>query len=366
MTLRNASTMALLALLWTGCALVPEEPRVEENGKSIWRRVETKHFIVESNLSSDEKLLDIACEFETLWHAYVSVPILGMKPPREKSLVIVPRSMSEFRYIFAPPYTGLYVKETLLGPLIFLSPESRSFQEMTIKHELAHFVTSGSIHKAPTWLEEGLAQVMETARFDRRGGEVRFGEPLPGRHYPALERLPSEIFMAPWPANLSEDDLGVFYARSWALVHYLVDKRLKEFLKFLERLQKGEAWNAAWDQEIRLSRSDIDSEIDAYIRRGIYGIWMVQAYLPERDDYQVVPVPLADALALRSQLNRNATNTDRDRSQKLRASDQDLRAAYAIDPNSARVLTIKAAIEGGTYGGKKSRTDEGEIRVHLE
>jgi hypothetical protein len=332
-------------VLCIGCVSPPAPPAALEDGKSVWRRVETDHFVVESNLSNDRKLLRIASDFETLWHAFASVPVLGMRPPKKKPLVVVLRGENEYRYFAGERTTAFFLDGTVLGPLILLPASGRAFEETVIKHELAHFVISGSIANPPQWLGEGLAQVMETATYDTGAGRILFGIHSPGRVYDAAHALPASSFTGTWPTGLTTDELRAYYARSWLLVHYLIDFELQPFLDFFVRVRNGEDWHAAWTEDIPLPRDGIDDALKRYHERAKYGLWTVDAYLPDMDAFQPSAVSPADALALRAVLHAYSPNPARGQAQNLEAADRDMQAARDLDSNSARVRMLSAALE---------------------
>jgi hypothetical protein len=332
-----------LALSFFGCVSTPAPPAVLEDGKSIWRRVESEHFTVESNSTDDAQAKQMASEFETLWYAFASVPILGLRPPSKKPLVVVLSHSNEYRYLAGDKTAGMFIQDSLLGPLILLPPNTGPFRVTVVKHELAHLIASGALKNAPEWLHEGLAQVMETASFDTQKGKILFGEFSLDLVYGASFRTPADLFMSAWPKNLDKEEMGRYYGRSWLLVHFLIDDELQAFLNFIVRLRNGEDWRTAWEREILVSRSEIDGALDRYYARAKFGLWTVSAHLPDTRPLQPSTVPPADALALRSLLQAYSLNPARTQQENLQAADADLQAANEIDPASARVRTILTA-----------------------
>lgn len=328
-----------LVLLAAGC--VSERlPAVVQDGESLWRRVETEHFVVESNLGRAGRVREVASDFETLWHAFASVPVLGLQPPGEKPLVVVFADEAEYRYFAGSQTAGFFMPETVLGPLIALPPNRGPFQDLVVRHELAHFMCSEFLPDAPLWLHEGLAQVMETADYDTKRGEILFGDFLRQRVEAAGQLLPARRFTGDWPRPMSSRDMDTYYGKSWLLVHYLIDNHLQEFLDFVVLISRGEEWKTAWADEIPLRFDRIDEALAVYHRRARYGLWRTDAELPDLDSFVESPAPPADVLALRSLLHAYAMNPDREREQKLAAADRDLRAARELDPRNARVARI--------------------------
>jgi len=338
--------LALLAAVLVGCVSGPGPPAVLDDGASLWRRVETEHFVVESNLADPGEVRRVARDFETLWHAFASVPILGLRPPDAKPVVALLRDPDEYRYLAGEQSAGMFVRATALGPMIVLPPSTGPFGQTVVKHELAHFVSSEFLPDAPRWLVEGLAQVMETATYDPARGEVLFGDYSHGLLDDAALPLPAARLVAPWPAAPDDVELRAYYGRSWLLVHYLVDEHLQPFLDFLVRIASGTEWRAAWAQELPLGLLDVDARLDAYYERGKYGLWTVVAHVPDAATLEVGPVPPADALALRCVLLVQASVRRGDGGRR-RDAERDLEEALELDPRNARARRVRTALRAG-------------------
>ena len=93
---------------------------------------------------------------------------------------------------------------------------------------LANFVYTGERAEMPRWLNEGLAQVFETAIFE--GDEVRLGRPEPARLKRAKaagELVPLKDLLRSSPkqfivAHASDKEMSDrYYLTSWALAYYL-------------------------------------------------------------------------------------------------------------------------------------------------
>jgi|GEM_PF-6948587 len=340
--------LTILIFFFAGCASGPPAVLRAADGESLWQRVETEHFVVESNLQNSGKVRRVASDFETLWRAFGSVPILGMRPPRGKPIIAVFQSSREYRFFAGDHSAGLFLGDTYLGPLIALPPNRGPFQDIVIKHELAHLVISKFLPNAPEWLQEGLAQVMETAKYDTGDGEILFGDFLPSRHYYAGLSLPSKSFMGTWPVKFKSIEVNKYYAKSWLLVHYLIDCHLKEFLDFEIKISEGKDWKIAWAEEFPLALSQVDDVLDRYHDRAKYGLWTVRTKLPHIDQFVESVVPPADVFALRSIFHAYSQNPDRDQSQKIQAANDDLEEAFERAPQNPRVLRIKTALEKAT------------------
>jgi hypothetical protein len=103
--------------------------------------------------------------------------------------------------------------------------ESR--RDQLLMHEYLHQVTQANVDDPPAWLDEGLSEFWSTIEVNDRG--ARAGREL--SHYARTLRsqrlIPLRELMQVRRGRYEavSGRLGVFYAESWALVHYLITKR---------------------------------------------------------------------------------------------------------------------------------------------
>jgi TPR repeat protein len=93
-----------------------------------------------------------------------------------------------------------------------------------IYHEYVHLIVNLNFARMPVWLGEGLAEYWGDTVVE--GGRVSKGLPIEGHLFLLRERalLPIETLLAvePGSPHYTEDNkASIFYAQSWALVHYL-------------------------------------------------------------------------------------------------------------------------------------------------
>src|SRR5262249_17246711 len=128
---------------------------------------------------------------------------------------------------------------------IVLNGGSSSDPLHTVYHEFTHYFVASNLADAPLWFNEGLAECYSTFRADDR--EARIGEPVP-EHLAFLRGQPlmplPDLFAVGYATKdyHEGDRRGLFYAESWALVHYLLwDKpeRHPQLVQFLGRLANG-------------------------------------------------------------------------------------------------------------------------------
>ncbi len=95
-----------------------------------------------------------------------------------------------------------------------------------VYHEYVHFLTHNRKRRIPPWLNEGIAETFSTIEFKK--DRVRVGEVDP-KNLALLERerlIPLDRFFkisrSSPEYNSNQHGRTIFYAQSWALVHYLI------------------------------------------------------------------------------------------------------------------------------------------------
>src|SRR5262249_29193024 len=115
-----------------------------------------------------------------------------------------------------------------------------------IYHEFVHQLTKDATQRLPVWVNEGLAEFYSTA--ENTGKSANLGK-LIGYHIQLLQQkplIPLETFLlvdSKSPYYNEKSKQGIFYAQSWALVHYLMagnqGRRRGQLAKYLTLLADG-------------------------------------------------------------------------------------------------------------------------------
>jgi Protein of unknown function (DUF1570) len=120
---------------------------------------------------------------------------------------------------------GGYFQEAAGAYYITLNIEAGECAYPTIFHEYVHLLVGSSLADVPMWFNEGLAEYYSTYQmYSERGatlGRVKEGHVLElrERFIPLTELLAVDYRS---PLYNEGERRGVFYAESWALVHYLL------------------------------------------------------------------------------------------------------------------------------------------------
>jgi tetratricopeptide (TPR) repeat protein len=141
-----------------------------------------------------------------------------------------------------------------------------------VYHEYVHYVSNNNLWYLPVWFSEGLAEVYGSFTVD--GDTVYIGLPII-RHIALLRRtslIPLDQFFA--VDRESElyneaDRKGIFYAQSWALVHYLLlgdEGRRQQLYLYLEMVRNGVREDVAFAETFSTDYESLARELRGYLR----------------------------------------------------------------------------------------------------
>jgi len=157
-------------------------------------------------------------------------------------------------------------------------------------HEYTHAVTANTLSNLPVWLMEGLAQFYEMTE-DRSGGRRALIGVVPPEHLATLrqmEFMPLDALMAvdhASPTYNEGDRRGLFYAESWAVVHYLTlgsRARSGQLTNYLTLLASGTPQREAFRQAFQTDPKTLEREVREYVR--LFAFPAVDLTVGERDD----------------------------------------------------------------------------------
>jgi tetratricopeptide (TPR) repeat protein len=177
----------------------------------------------------------------------------------------------------------------------------------TLLHEYTHLLVNNYFRAAPLWLKEGLAEFYSTTRVSADRRRLTLGVPLPHRvrELRAHALIPLRALFEvdqPSPYYHEPEKRALFYAESWALVHYLLEGRGGErratLSRFVELLASGETADGAFRDSFQTSVEALESELAGYVRQSNYGESSDALERPLDFDTQLQTRPLARAEAL--------------------------------------------------------------------
>lgn len=243
----------VLLLIATGCITPMRE--------ASWVVVESARFEIFSTLP-EEKVKALATELER-FHALVYAVT---NAPRGESAVptriYALARRSEYSQVGPAGTAGAFSQGLRQNQIVLSDYSPNMGASEVILHEYVHFVLrNGTDRPYPVWYDEGLAEFFSTVVHHE---ELLVIGAIPKARIPWFERaqwLPTERIIA---ARAYDDlngsnELGMFYAQSWALVHYLTLDREpgsppvgRALARYLELVEGGtpteDAYRAAFGE----------------------------------------------------------------------------------------------------------------------
>ncbi len=334
-----------------------------------WRTARTQHFEVFSS-ASEKKTREVVVLLEQFRASFVAT--FALQPAHEPRVTVMlfdsDRAFTPYKPLYQgkPKDVGGYFvggKDEVVIALTLSSADGEWDDPLeTVLHEYVHLLLHTRGLQLPTWLNEGLAEVFSTFRVN--GGTVEYGRPK-DLYVTLLNRsalMPMSRLLAvdeSSPDYNEETRAGMFYAQSWAMVHYLLCGEDRTNAQRLGRyLQEMALEPGASDRKFREIFAEdfnrLESKLRGYLQGGRY--------------YQRSgPLPLANLtgnIALRA-----ATDFERDFSllnlkwRVHRTGDAMLAALQLaqLEPKSPRPHELLAAI--AALDGEVERAYEGWQRA---
>ncbi len=242
-----------------------------------------------------------------------------------------------------------------------------------IFHESVHLLVNNKVRASPQWFNEGLAEYFSTLHFleEKTPGEKRvaFGRPIV-RHLTKLREnklLPLQTLFSvdqSSPYYNERDKSNMFYAQSWALIHYLTHGRSGErepqLARFLELLAARRPVHESFDQAFGTDYLSLEKELKDYVNQNRFRAKVVNFVEPESSDAKIVQLSETQVLTYLGDLLIHTNRYDEAESHLMKAlsitpehsmanaslgnlkllqgestaSKQFLQKAIAIDPNN--------------------------------
>jgi len=273
-----------------------------------WIRIKSASFTLIGD--ADEKdLKRVAWRLEQFRAAVLRL-LNGRQDAAGPITVIVFRNESSYRE-YKPLYQGRptsvtgYFQASDDKSYIALASRSREGDLYpVIFHEYVHVLTSSFQRPLPSWVNEGLAEYFSNFQLNRREDRVTIGSPIRS-HIQMLasrELMPLEELIAideSSPAYNELDRKRIFYAQSWALVHFLLlgegGKRQKSFFDFIENRSPERPAVDQFREAFKAEPVEIEAALRGYVKRGSYESEQIDLGARLAFDQSMLAEPLAPA-----------------------------------------------------------------------
>ncbi|MGH9943103.1 MAG: tetratricopeptide repeat protein [Pyrinomonadaceae bacterium] len=335
----TSSAFALTLCLLLAIATAHAAP-----AKDAWTSVRSRNFHLIGN-AGEKEIRQVATRLEQFRDVFTRLfPQVAFNSPVPTTVVVF-KSDSSFKP-FKPVVDGKisdvagYFQSNEDVNYITLTTEKRAENPYrTIYHEYVHLLVDNNVGKvsAPPWFNEGLAEYYSTFDVDDQR-KVRLGA-LIENHLLLLRQqqmfpLKTLLDVDYYSLHRNQHDArGIFYAQSWALVHYLIQsdggKRLPQMARYFDLLANNKPTEPAFREAFQMDFAGMEKELKNYVRQNSFRLNVATFERKLEYDATMQATPLSDAEAA-AYLGDLLLHTNRPEDAVAR-----LEQALALDPKSA-------------------------------
>ncbi|MGQ0588186.1 MAG: hypothetical protein ACT4N8_01470 [Sphingosinicella sp.] len=321
-----------------------------------WRRAESTHFIVYSDIP-EARLREHVLLLENFDRLLRLMTTAGREAARTKLQIYIVennRQLNLVRPVGSDAggfYTGgadgiaAFVDERTIGS----SPE-------VLLHEYAHhFMLQYAPGAYPAWYVEGFAEYFMTARFRPRGDiEVGNFSRSRGLMLTNFDWLPTDRILFGTSGGLNDIGTGQYYAQSWLLVHYFYSDPARQAAlgRYLQALAEGRDAEDALEPAIGMDAGQLHAALRAYARRGIpyRRLTPATSATPATVTITSLPRSAEDLLLYQAALRVGIPEENRDSNlQRIRT----IAARHEGDPYARRVLAHAELLYGDAAAAER-------------
>jgi thioredoxin-like negative regulator of GroEL len=279
--------------------------------KDEWINIRSKNFNLVGN-ASEKDIRKVATKLEQFRESFRMIFAQMKLNSAIPTNVVVFKSASSYKP-YKPKRADGKIDEWVAGYFqsgedvnyITISTEGEDADTYgTIFHEYVHFMVDTTFGKSdvPPWFNEGLAEYYQTYAIEE-DQKVKLGLPQSG-HLNLLQQtklIPLETLFKISNYSLHQNgnhSRSIFYAQSWALIHYLVQTGKSEGLsKFLSLSLKNTPPETAFQDAFQMNYAQMEKELKKYVAQSTYKYHIVtlKNKLTFDNEMQVAPMSEADS-----------------------------------------------------------------------
>ena len=240
--------------------------------KDNWLRVQTKNFTLVGN-ASEKDMRQVATKLEQFRDVFTRLFSAAKFTSPVPTTVLVFKSKSSYKPFALPNAAGYFQKGEDVN-YITLSTETYADNPFSIiYHEYVHLMVDNTVGNVPSWFNEGLAEYYGAFAIEE-DRKVHLGELIPYHLMTLREEklLPLRKLFAVdhySPEYNERDKKGIFYAQSWALVHYLMlannGERRTQLGTFIQLVGSNVAIEEAFKRAFQTDIETMEKELKKYI-----------------------------------------------------------------------------------------------------
>jgi tetratricopeptide (TPR) repeat protein len=321
------------------CSLIVAAAAATTNSEAAdkWLSIRSKNFVLVGN-ASESSIRHVG---RTLEEFRAGVALIFPSIAQQTSppiTVLVFKDDASFR-----PFKPLYQGKPANVAGYFQTGQDADFIALTadtetprvIYHEFVHALTKDTATPLPPWASEGIAEVYSTFEIESNGKEMLLGRAI-AEHLQTLQTksLPLNSLFAvdrASPDYNEQTKQGIFYAESWAVMHYLMlandRQRHPQLVKFITLLGNGKTIDENFREAFQTDPARLEKELQDYIRRFAFPAVRFKLQSKIDFDHEVEVSPLTEAQG-QYYLGDLLAHTGRND-----AAETQLQKAISLDPN---------------------------------
>lgn len=262
------------------CLLAAISQHATVLAKDTWVSVRTKNFLMVGN-AGEKDIRKVALRLEQFREVFTRLfPKMKFNTP-VPTTVIVFKSDSSYAPFKPRANTAGYFQAGPDVNYITLTTELRGEQDpfSVIFHEYTHLLVENTFDTIPLWFNEGLAEYYSTFSITD-DQKIVLGEPIASHVYLLRQNkmLPLQtMFEVDYksPHYNESNKTSIFYAQSWALMHYLlVGKagRVDQLGKFMDLIKTKLPMEQAFQQAFEVPYETMEKDLRNYVKQDRYNI----------------------------------------------------------------------------------------------
>jgi tetratricopeptide (TPR) repeat protein len=326
--------------------------------KDTWIGVRSRNFFLVGN-AGEKDMRKVATRLEQFRDVFTRLlPGAKFETP-VPTTVIVFKSMSSYKPFNSGNNAGYFQKGEDVNYITLTTELSVQNPYSVIYHEYVHLMVDNTTGNAPAWFNEGLAEYYSS--FDiEEDRKAHLGELIEYHLFTLRQEklLPLRTLFAVdhySPYYNESGKRGVFYAESWALVHYLIlgnnGQNLPRLGKFLQLIGDNVKIDDAFQQAFQMDVAAMEKDLKKYVEGHTFKMQIAtfQHKLEFDSELKVAPLSEAEAQTYLGDLLLHLS--------KLDAAEARLQQALALDPNLTMAhasLGILRARQGQFAEAKKN------------
>lgn len=247
------------------------------SAKDTWVSVRTKNFFMIGN-ANEKEIRKVALRLEQFREVFTHLfPNMKFNTP-VPTTVIVFKSDSSYAPFKPSANTAGYFQSGDDVNYITLTTELQTMDPFNvIFHEYTHLLVNNTFKNAPVWFNEGLAEYYSTFKITD-DQKIELGLPI-GNHVHLLRQnkmLPLRtLFQVDHKSEHYNEGKkqSIFYAQSWALMHYLLigkPGKVEKFGKFMDLISANVPMESAFQQAFEMSFEAMEKELREYVKQDRY------------------------------------------------------------------------------------------------